>query len=1242
MEDKKNLNMNDFINAINKKIENEQNFKDDLNKAVENALPKDEKYFKDLDEFVNFLPKTLKNYFTKEKIKLILEKDWKDSEIEEIEEKDLEELYKINLEDKTKLAIIKKFNLDTIKAKKLSVTDDINQAISTFTKILGKVKVSISDFYNFIDNNIAYSEMLLSEDLDDILDCVASNGEKDKFNGAKFWNMCYKFKEQPSEKLINFMVQNTDFTISIEGLMFTIIILMRKHSAYLKDNTKENIFNALNDILNGNQPYQKFSEALLNVPDIADRIKLEYIIQNSIDEDVLDFVADLISNGIEIKLEGGSGNKKFVVDGNKVYLNDELVKFLSQERCLNEWLQAIFSGSQKSFDTIYNDKNDKNKDKAKENLIQGNMGAKVQKVETLGELIQKMSKANAIKNFIEKSKEANRLKKIYGNLLDEDLNKITLPANTVKWCLDGLSFVIFEASLVFDEEDMNNIKDLLGCWGGNSEGKEIFLKQLLFAWKDDKKQHNKHSAISYMSSNNMLPIEKGFMKGYQLCNLLFDTPDGQVSIEFIKHIGSKGSVDFAKLVNDNDQCFGRCLFKTIYALIRTSKNYDSEDPEKQKQAIKNVLVNGENYRWFRDGLKTFFQNAKDKNSKSAKEMNMEDILQEIPEFKKMLENCGMELKFEYNQDQPENSTLKVEEEKIMEIKPGENEKEENEKNDMEEKDITEEALSNLASDKDLPDFIALYDYTKVTTLKGLKQNVLGAFIKSNQERTDKYKSLQNNNLEKVELPVYVIDELLFRFPSHRIQIEDSEDLENLLSENQNNVFNQGLNELKKLYGDNDVSSAGALYFIAACRKGSLTIEQQNQILELHSKKQLGEENKIIEDDKENIKDGSKSSPRPTFSKALAALESIEDNKPITFRLIDFICDNIDFSELKDNDAQEIDNFYGIVYHLIAHNDMVSKFINIKNSNKMIENNELESIRELAVKRIKTVFSETSNEYPNQEAPYKKFWQEIKKSGKSFLTLLSNETIQTNSKNEGNVYAEKLNNLLNTLNVRIEIEKDKISVESVQEPAKEKVNEEQNSNYKEQNLNTDEHGGASIKFRIETEEDKIPVKSVQEPVKEEGHEGTNELDNAVPQGDNNGNTKKSKFPKWASVLIKVLIALAILAVAVLALLFGSGVLGTVFGIAAVGTAKTVAWVIAVVAIFAELIYLAFLSSMSKSNDGPGGGGRDYINLNSNLDFHQNKGNTKDNTISEISVPIQENVANNNIINNKSDQYPKENP
>ncbi len=93
----------------------------------------------------------------------------------------------------------------------------------------------------------------------------------------------------------------------------------------------------------------------------------------------------------------------------------------------------------------------------------------------------------------------------------------------------------------------------------------------------------------------------------------------------------------------------------------------------------------------------------------------------------------------------------------------------------------------------------------------------------------------------------------------------------------------------------------------------------------------------------------------------------------------------------------------------------------------------------------------------------------------------------------------------------------------------------------------------------------------------------QLNNAFIGGNENDSTKKSKFPTWA----KYLIGLGILAVAVLALLFGFGVLGTVLGIAAVGTAKTVALVVAVLALFAELIYLAVLYAMSQDNENSDG-------------------------------------------------------
>ena len=447
------------------------------------------------------------------------------------------------------------------------------------------------------------------------------------------------------------------------------------------------------------------------------------------------------------------------------------------------------------------------------------------------------------------------------------------------------------------------------------------------------------------------------------------------------------------------------------------------------------------------------------------------------------------------------------------------------KDHIEDTEITKEALSNLANDENLPAYIAQYNYENVTTLKELKQNVLKAFIGSNEEKTKKYKLLKDEDLENCKLPSNVIDDLLFHLPSHKIQIKDN--LNEMITSSSNSnekMLNKELDELQKLYGKHGVSSAGALYFMVACSKNSLTIEQQNKILEIHSKKQLGEESKVIEDYKENIKDELKSSQKATFSKALAALESIKDNAPITFSLIDFICDNVDFEKLECD--QEIDNFYGIVYHLIAHNSLVIP---------LIKNDQSKDISELPLYGIKCVFSETLNKDQNQEAPYTRFWQEIRKSKKDFLGLLSGEKIKEQSKQNEDGYAKKLNDLLDKLKVRIKIEEDKISVQSVQE--QEKLKEEDITN--------------------------------------------NQLNNAFIGRNENDSTKKSKFPTWA----KVLIAFVIAAFAVLALLCGFGVLG-----ALAGTELMVARIVAVLAIFAELIYLAVvLPNMNRTDDGPGGRG-----------------------------------------------------
>ena len=64
-------NIDDFVKAVNSAIDSKENLEQALNKAVEEALPKDEvvdetskkKYFDNLEAFVNFLPNAIKNFF---------------------------------------------------------------------------------------------------------------------------------------------------------------------------------------------------------------------------------------------------------------------------------------------------------------------------------------------------------------------------------------------------------------------------------------------------------------------------------------------------------------------------------------------------------------------------------------------------------------------------------------------------------------------------------------------------------------------------------------------------------------------------------------------------------------------------------------------------------------------------------------------------------------------------------------------------------------------------------------------------------------------------------------------------------------------------------------------------------------------------------------------------------------------------------------------------------------------------
>ena len=61
MEGKKDIDS--FVTAVNDILNNDKVFKQILDKAVKNALSGENQYFKTLDEFANFLPNVIKDFF---------------------------------------------------------------------------------------------------------------------------------------------------------------------------------------------------------------------------------------------------------------------------------------------------------------------------------------------------------------------------------------------------------------------------------------------------------------------------------------------------------------------------------------------------------------------------------------------------------------------------------------------------------------------------------------------------------------------------------------------------------------------------------------------------------------------------------------------------------------------------------------------------------------------------------------------------------------------------------------------------------------------------------------------------------------------------------------------------------------------------------------------------------------------------------------------------------------------------
>ncbi|MBQ9492024.1 MAG: hypothetical protein IJU86_04570 [Firmicutes bacterium] len=653
MEGKPELTIEGFVVAVNQKIKESEDFGKNLNKAVTDALPEDEKYFNNLDEFANFLPKAIQSHLNQKEIKEKLGNDWENFEIKE---KDLQELYKINLNLDTKEMILEKFNCDIANLYELSEEEDITLASETFKKILGNNKVSVYNFYHFIYYNFK-AESISSKNMDNIISCVTLEDAEEKFTGWEFWNVCITLKEQPSQEFINLMVKNTDFNnLDSDQLISSIIILMCRHSEYLGSSSKGNIVKALGDILDGNEPYQEFSKKLLAVPDIGKKIKWETIISSD-DSDVQGFAYILASNGIKIELNSAGETSKFTVKEEE-YSFDQfgdsvLIKLLGQEPELNQWIKDVFTLDEK--DVVNED--------AKNCSLIG-------KIDSMAALASE--KATAIKSFIEQSKDNVRLKKMYGTLLGENqtelLSSVKLDNKTVAWAVSGLyGFFSGYDIIQFDNDDDNGsiaqLQSFITSWKQAVKNQEndihigVPLGNFICLFKD---QFDKDDFVKLLDLN-IWELSENALYGYELSNILHKVKDGCISDNFLNMIKDQRSVYFSHLWHNDDTCFGECLFTIIEQLIRTSKNYDPNDPEKQKQAINDVLKDGNDYQWFRDGLKTFFEKAKDKNGRTANDIVVNQILEELPYFKTLLDNCNMELKFDSDQKE-----LRPEE--ILEVK----------------------------------------------------------------------------------------------------------------------------------------------------------------------------------------------------------------------------------------------------------------------------------------------------------------------------------------------------------------------------------------------------------------------------------------------------------------------------------------------------------------------------------------------------------------------------------------------
>ena len=650
--DKKNI---EIENNNNKKIDIKNVDEVDIDKLIE-TIHKDAELLNNLDKYVSYCLKRTNPYFQtagefinfkRNKIREYL-KTRDEFKKYEFRAADLEKLDNILLSSKTAVNIVKKFNLYKLNKRLTSKeAEKVNQAVNTFKTLLKNVKkkdekdedgkFSSQDFHDFIYNNFAYSDSLLSSlndkkriqfsnyDIDNMIDYVDTN---DKFLSC--WNINHilqylelKDNAQPSDKLITFLLNSAKlYTID----SFVKIINSLSVGFGNIDKTLECIF----DIKFANLP---FCQKLLQIEDIEQKLSPMEMLKSS-DPETKKFAFDLLENGIEIKIENKDGKQKFVINKNAKKLQDflaaELIPCLEQEYDLNKFVRKHIA------DMI----NDKSKELTDADLIN--------------------ARSDAINAFLNSSEP---LKQRYNKLLSKTdlLNTVKLLAETSVYCIDKLFTKL--------SDHAEHEKILLQNWQFTEtkyKGGGISFNDFLF---ERRSMHITKEYLDFCFTHNLIDNTLNVKTHKSLYVLLLALEDGNCTDELLKCFGSILSgkkINFETLIcaGPKAENFEQCLANAIYQLIRTSPDYTDFDiginNDKQIKAISNVLTNdgdkSDNYQWFRDGLFEWLKNQK-------KDIN--DILKQNKDLDTMLSVCGITVKYDKedkqikcnNSDEIENASI---------------------------------------------------------------------------------------------------------------------------------------------------------------------------------------------------------------------------------------------------------------------------------------------------------------------------------------------------------------------------------------------------------------------------------------------------------------------------------------------------------------------------------------------------------------------------------------------------------